>query len=352
MPHGYRSAALQAQFEQLTGQAEELVAEATGLRSGSGPARARVVDRQGWVEANVASIQRLLGPTLERMATERRGSPGALSHSLVGGMAGVSRSVGGMELGAVLAYMATRVLGQYDLLLTDEAVEEQDLVYFVGPNVLAIESRYGFPPDQFRLWLAIHEVTHRCQFTGVPWLRSYFMSLIDRGLEPMTSDPRRLAEAVRRVAEELRAGRSPLNETGILGLVASPEQLEVLQGIQALMSLLEGHGDVTMDRAGAAVIPGAARFSRVLHERRQQTRGPVKLLHRLLGLEAKLRQYAEGEEFVNAVERAGGPDLLNRVWRGPEWLPSLVEIRAPGLWVERMQVGGSGTAARTPALLG
>jgi coenzyme F420 biosynthesis associated uncharacterized protein len=233
--------------------------------------------------------------------------------------------------------MSTRVLGQYDLLLTDGVDEEnQDIVYFVGPNVAAIEERHGFEPAQFRLWLALHEVTHRCQFTGVPWLRDHFLDLVDSGLEPMAADPRRLAESLKRAASEIRAGRSPMEDSGMLGLVASPEQLQAVQRIQALMSLLEGHGDVTMDRAGAADVPGAERFSRVLRERRQQVRGPAKLIQRVLGLEAKLRQYAEGEDFVNAVEKVGGPELLNRVWRGPEWLPTLAEIRDPGEWVSRV----------------
>jgi putative hydrolase len=127
-----------------------------------------------------------------------------------------------------------------------------------------------------------------------------------------------------------------LDDVGLVGLIATPEQLESLQRIQALMSLLEGHGDVTMDRAGADAVPGAALFSRVLRERREQAKGPVKLLQRVLGLEAKLRQYAEGERFVTAVESAGGPELFSRVWRGPEWLPSLGEIRNPGAWVDRV----------------
>jgi coenzyme F420 biosynthesis associated uncharacterized protein len=239
--------------------------------------------------------------------------------------------------------MSTRVLGQYDLLVTDELAEEQDLVYYVGPNVVGLESRYGFPPAEFRLWLALHEVTHRAQFTAVPWLRDHFVSLVDQGLEPFGADPHRLTEALRRAAEEVRSGRSPLRDGGVMGLVATPEQLDALHRIQALMSLLEGHGDVTMDRAGAAAVPGAERFSRVLRERREQVRGPAKLLQQVLGLEAKLRQYAEGEAFVNAVERAGGADLFNRVWRGPEWLPSLAEIRDPGQWVTR--VGAAPAAA-------
>jgi coenzyme F420 biosynthesis associated uncharacterized protein len=336
-PASYRPGALEADFAELTAEAEGLVAAATGLRPPS-PARARVTDRAGWVRANVASIQRLLGPTLVKFEAQRTaaGSAAHLARWLPRPLAGAGRTVSGAQLGLVLAWMSTRVLGQYDLLLTEDAGDEQDLVYYVGPNVVALETRYGFPAREFRLWLALHEVTHRCQFTAVPWLRDHFVSLVDQGLEPTAADPRRLAEAIRRAADEVRAGRSPLNDAGVLGLVASPEQLEALQRIQALMSLLEGHGDVTMDRAGAAAVPGAERFSRVLRERRQQVHGPARLLQKILGLEAKLRQYAEGEKFVNEVERVGGPDLFNRVWRGPEWLPSLAEIRNPTDWVSRV----------------
>lgn len=335
---GYRSAALEADFAELTAQAEALVAEATGLRSAT-PARARVTDRAGWVRANVVSIQRLLGPTLGKIEARRDASPPflGLQARLPRPLAGAGRAANGAQIGLVLAWMSTRVLGQYDLLLADEFIDDQDIVYYVGPNVAAIESRYGFPPRQFRLWLALHEVTHRSQFTAVPWLRDHFVSLVDQGLEPVGSDPRRMLEALRRAAEEVRAGRNPLDSAGMLGLVATPEQLEALQRIQALMSLLEGHGDVTMDRAGAASVPGAERFSRVLRERRKQVHGPAKLVQQVLGMDAKLRQYAEGEEFIRAVEKAGGSDLFGRVWRGPEWLPSLAEIRTPGDWVARVR---------------
>jgi coenzyme F420 biosynthesis associated uncharacterized protein len=338
-PPDYRPEGVEADFVELTAVAEGLVAAATSLVPPT-PARARVTDRAGWVAANVASMRRLLGPTLKKVEARRReASPVSLvglQSRLPGPLTAISRSAGGAQIGLVLAWMSSRVLGQYDLLLTDELVDDQDIVYYVGPNVVAIESRYGFPSRQFRLWLALHEVTHRSQFTAVPWLRDHFLSLVDRGLEPMVADPHRLMESLRRAAEEVRAGRSPLADAGMLGLVATPEQLEALQRIQALMSLLEGHGDVTMDRAGAAAVPGAERFSRVLRERRQQVKGPARLLQQVLGLEAKLRQYAEGEEFIKAVERAGGPDLFNRVWRGPEWLPSLSEIRSPGEWVARV----------------
>jgi coenzyme F420 biosynthesis associated uncharacterized protein len=287
-----------------------------------------VTDRAGWAAANVRSMQRLVGPALSAFQSQRA--------SRVSGPAlAMGRAVSGTQLGLMLAYMATRVLGQYDLLVTDEAPEDQDLVSYVGPNVVALEERYGFTPSQFRLWLALHEVTHRLQFTAVPWLRDHFVSLVAELLAPLSGDPVRLADTVRRITAEVRSGQNPLREGGVVAALATPEQRLALSKISGMMSLLEGHGDVTMDRAGAAEVPGAAEFSRVLHQRRREARGGHKVMSRLLGLDAKLRQYAEGERFVEAVEEVGGPELLARVWQGPEWLPTLAEIRSPADWVAR-----------------
>ena len=330
----YHYASLAPDFEELTAEAEELVAQATGLRSLAGPARARVTDRAGWVRANIASFQRLLRPVVDKLGPRLERSP----------IAPASRAVAGVQVGTMLGWMATRVLGQYDLLLVEEErPEEQDIVYYVGPNVLALEKRFGFPPREFRLWLALHEVTHRAQFTGIPWMRGHFQSLVHRSLDSIDPDPRRFLEALRRAVDEIRAGRNPLDEGGIVSLLAGPEQHAVLLQVQGLMSLLEGHGDVTMDRAGADRIPSAERFARVLRERRASVQGPARLLQKLLGLEAKLRQYEQGERFIEAVEEAGGPQLLERAWQGPEWLPSLPEIRDPSSWIDRVQRSSAAT---------
>jgi coenzyme F420 biosynthesis associated uncharacterized protein len=328
-PTTYSPVALQAQFDELTARAEFLVGQATGLHSAHGAARAKVVDRTDWAAANVRSMERLVGPALAGIEQRALGKRAGKSTVAAG------RVMSGTQLGLMLAYMSTRVLGQYDLLISDENPEDQDLVYYVGPNVVAIEERHGFAASQFRLLLALHEVTHRMQFTAVPWLRDHFVELVGELLEPLQTDPSRLSETLRRIVVDVRAGRNPLEEAGIMGVLATPEQRVALSKISGMMSLLEGHGDVTMDRAGAAEVPGAAMFSKVLHERRAQARGLTKVMSRLLGLEAKMRQYAEGEVFVESVEAAGGPELLARVWRGPEWLPTLDEIRSPGEWVAR-----------------
>src|SRR5439155_24754376 len=247
--------------DEFTAEAEELVAAETGLRSLSGPARARVTDRAGWVRANVASFRRLLRPLTDRLGAR-------LSTGPVGN---VGRAVAGAEVGTLLGWMSTRVLGQYDLLIAeDDDPDEQDIVYYVGPNVLSLEKRYGFPPREFRLWLALHEVTHRAQFTGVPWMRDHFLSLVGKTLDGIDPDPKQLLAALRRSFDEMRAGHNPLDEGGLLTVMAGPEQRAAIQVIGGLMSLLEGHGDITMDRAGADRVPHAAWFSRALKERRRQ----------------------------------------------------------------------------------
>ena len=331
----YHYDSLAPDFAELTAEAEELVAAETGLRSLAGPARARVTDRAGWVRANIKSFSRLLRPITDKL-DERMGASK---------LTPFARRATGAEVGALLGWMSTRVLGQYDLLvIEDEDPDEQDVVYYVGPNVLALEKRFAFPPREFRLWLALHEVTHRAQFTGVPWMRGHFLGLVEQSLGSVDPDPKRFVDAIRRVAEGVREGRNPLDDGGIVALLATPAQTEVLQQVGGLMSLLEGHGDVTMDRAGAGRIPSAERFSRVLRQRRRNVSPAARLVQRLIGLEAKMNQYEQGEQFIAAVEAQGGPALLNRAFEAPANLPSLAEIRAPREWIDRVRISASTVA--------
>ena len=333
LAESYHYASLEPDFREFTAEAEALVEAETGLKSLAGPARARVTDRAGWIRANLASFQRLLRPLTDRLAERMDNTK----------VAPVGRQVAGAEVGALLGWMSTRVLGQYDMLVIEtENPEDQDLVYYVGPNVLALEKRYGFPPREFRLWLALHEVTHRMQFTGVPWLRPYFLSLVDDSLASFDPDPKKMVESLKRAVAEARAGRNPLDEGGIVTILATPEQQLVIQRIGGLMSVLEGHGDLIMDRAATDRVPSAQRFSAVLHDRRQ-SKGAVRVLQKLIGLEAKLKQYEEGERFLETLEAAGG-EGIELLWRGPEYLPDLAEIRDPQRWLSRVTEAQAQTA--------
>ena len=325
---------LEADFDRCTAQAEDLVAECTGLRSLSGNARGRVTDRNGWIDANLASFRRLLRPITLKLGEKLEEGSGP---NLGGKIAGV-------ELGAMLGWMSTRVLGQYDLLvIEDENPDEQDIVYYVAPNVLALERRYAFPPQEFRLWVALHEVTHRAQFTGVPWMREHFLGLVNSTMESVNPDPRRIVVAIRRLMEARKRGEDPMDQGGMMALFASEEQLTVINEVAGLMSLLEGHGDVTMDRAGQGLVPSQERFAQVLRRRRLSSSGFTRVFQRLAGLEAKIKQYVEGERFISVVEGHGGPALFDRAWAEPANVPSIVEIREPELWIAR--VGADDTAA-------
>jgi coenzyme F420 biosynthesis associated uncharacterized protein len=324
-------ASMEAQFADLSAHAEDLVAAETGLRSLSGPARARVVDRQQWSEANVASFRRLLTPLTAKLADQFARARGPMS---------VARRIAGTEVGALLGWMSARVLGQYDLLLVEDIdTDEQDLVYYVGPNVAALETRFGFPPDEFRLWLAVHELTHRAQFTGVEWMRPHFLHLVSETLGSFDTDPQRFLQAIR--SARGAGGSKAIADGGVMALLATPEQRERLDAISGMMSLLEGHGDVTMNRAAVSHIPSAERFARVLAERRRSQGGASRVFQRLLGLEAKMAQYEQGERFIAEIEAADGPRAVDRCWVGPTNLPSLEEIRDPRRWLDRIHVANA-----------
>ncbi len=359
----YHAASLGEDLLELTVQAEGLVEAETGLVSAAGPARAKVTDRLGWVDANLASFERLMRPLIGRLneaadddaTTDDDPAAGSgqgddLAARLEAFLAPVGRAmstvgntvgpkVAGAELGVLLGWMSSRVLGQYDLLIAeDDRPTDQDWVYYVGPNMLTLEKRYGFPPQEFRLWIAVHECTHRAQFTGVPWLRPYFLSLVNELLDSVEPDPKKFFDALSDAVAEARSGEgSPLKDGGITALLSTPEQRATMKKVSGLMSLLEGHGDITMDRATVDRIPSQARFARVMSQRRKNASPLTRIIQRLTGLEAKLAQYEEGESFVRAVEAAGGRALFDTVWSEPEALPSIDEIREPQLWIDRIR---------------
>jgi coenzyme F420 biosynthesis associated uncharacterized protein len=286
------------------------------------------VGRRHWVERNVGFFSRLLGPAEEKIAG-RLASSGVVGRAA----AGAARRLVAAETGALLGIMARRVLGQYELVLPSDE-EPGDTVFLVGPNILAMERTHQFRPAEFRFWLALHESAHRAQFTGVPWLRNYFLGLVESLVAAAEPEPGRWRRVLADLRQAAESGVDVIGEAGLLGLFASEGQREVIDRVQALMSVLEGHGHVVMDRIGGRHLVTQARMSAVLKQRRTDPRTAA--FFRLTGLEMKLRQYELGERFVLGVEREAGWAALDVLWEGPDRLPTLEEITAPDRWLARV----------------
>ncbi|MFF4084641.1 zinc-dependent metalloprotease [Streptomyces sp. NPDC001777] len=299
-----------------------------------------VVDRAGWIKANVAGFRELLGPLLGKMQDRRAGTAGGAVLGAVGG------KVTGVEVGMLLSFLASRVLGQYETFApaTRElpASAGGGRLLLVAPNIVHVERELDVDPHDFRLWVALHEETHRTQFTGVPWLRDHLQGEIQSFLDETDVDPMTVLERLREAAQSLAGGR-PEGESGedggrsLVELVQTPSQREILGRLTAVMSLLEGHADYVMDGVGPEVVSSVGEIREKFQQRR--ARGASRLdqaLRKLLGLDAKLRQYRDGERFVRAVVDEVGMDGFNRVWTSPNTLPTKAEIAKPADWIARV----------------
>jgi len=320
--------------EQLRGfaaESERHVREFTGLVAPSADAPVLVVDRPGWVKINIDGFAVVLEPLLDKLKSRRDRVVGSAAIGTVG-----SR-VTGAEVGAVLAYLAGKVLGQFEVFGAATTGDGQrGTLLLVAPNIVQVERDLGVEPRDFRLWVCLHEETHRTQFGAVSWLRDYVADEIRDFLAETEVDPmalaRRIGEAASVVVDAIRGGA----DTTILDVVQTPRQREILDRLTAVMSLLEGHADYVMDGVGPQVIPTVEEIRAKFQRRRSQPSGLDAVMRRLLGLDAKLRQYRDGERFVRHVVDKVGMTGFNQVWTSPETLPSKEELHDPAAWIARV----------------
>ncbi|MFN2525384.1 MAG: zinc-dependent metalloprotease [Actinomycetota bacterium] len=312
-------------------RAEKLVAQATGIRPPS-PARWKVIDRAQWADANISGMIELLRPLAEKLGERSKRLPLPIRMA--------QRAVISVEVGALLGYVARRVLGQYDLVVAAGGRRKDrsgdGVLYFVATNLVETERRFGFVPEDFALWVAVHEITHRFQFAGVPWLREHFLKLVHEYLESVDLDARSLAARLASAAARLASRETPPEERNPVYLLASEDQRARVDRIQALMAVIEGHGNYVMDEVGAREIPSFSRMRAVFERRRAQQNALQRAISHAIGLEMKLRQYELGQTFCNEVAAQAGSDALARIWESPAALPTLAELRAPETWLARL----------------
>jgi coenzyme F420 biosynthesis associated uncharacterized protein len=304
-------------------KAEPPVRDVTGLVTNGVVPAARIVDRPEWIGAAAESM---------RVMTNGSEKPRGF----------ITGRITGAQTGAVLAFVSSGILGQYDPFASQKEGAKEGCLLLVYPNIIAVERQLQVAPSDFRLWVCLHEVTHRVQFTANPWLAGY----MSQALELLTQDA---GEDIGQVASRLadfvrnRGIGSPAtdpNASGILGLVRavqSEPQREALDRLLVLGTLLEGHAEHVMDAVGPVVVPSVATIRRRFDERRQRKQPPLqRLLRALLGLDAKLSQYTRGKAFVDHVVGRVGMQRFNTVWSGPDTLPMPAEIEDPERWIDRV----------------
>jgi coenzyme F420 biosynthesis associated uncharacterized protein len=323
-----------ATIDQLHALADEALGHVTAytgltpdpsLRTGT-----EVVDRPTWAAYNVGGMRETLAPVLETLAKKRDTNPAAGIVNRAG------RVVTGVELGGVLSFLASHVLGQYEVFLPPGAGDGRLLL--VAPNIVDVEQRLQVDPRDFRMWVCVHEQTHHVQFTGAPWLRGHIRGLVEQLAAVSNLDA---AQIVGRLKDAVREARHPDRTDkdsglGVMALLQTPEQRAVLGQVQAVMTLLEGHADQVMDAVGPTVIPSVAFIRARFDERRRRGASPLdRLFRKVLGMDAKLAQYRVGGAFCRAVTEAGGPDAMRVAFAGPAQLPTMEELRDPPRWLAR-----------------
>jgi len=296
---------------------EAPVREITGLADGLPVPAARVLDRGEWIEAAAQSLSAMLDS----------GEPDE-DHGLMGRIAGV-------QAGGLLALLSGAILGQYDPFTPDPISGNDGVLMLVTPNIIAVERGLRVVPADFRLWVCLHEVTHRVQFSANPWLRDYMQSNVE---ELTSEDAESTGEMVGRITAALRSDLP--REKGIVGamqLLQSPEQYEAFTRMMMLGTLLEGHADHVMDAVGPAKVPTVDRIRAAFDKRRAKPTNPVqRLLRTLMGMDAKIAQYTRGKAFVDEVVGTVGMTRFNAIWTGPETMPLPAEIETPRAWIDRV----------------
>ena len=343
-----------AELRECAVAAEEHVRAFTGLEVPAADRPVLVVDSRGWVNANLDVMRTLSSPMVEKVRQYREGVPSGALRSTANNL---GAKLTGAEVGSVIAFFSTRVLGQFDPFGGGGGEDGAGggRLLLVAPNIVRVERELGVYAPDFRLWVCLHEETHRAQFGAVPWLRDHLLDGLAALVAELDLEPAallgRIREAIRHVApqqrghadvpaERVETDTSAVTRTArrsLLDLVRTPEQRAAMDRLTAVMTLLEGHATYVMDGVGPLVVPSVAEISREFARRRTAHRiRPDALLRKVLGLDAKMRQYRDGERFVREVVGEVGMDGLNRIWTSPNTLPTMAEIAQPAAWVRRV----------------
>jgi coenzyme F420 biosynthesis associated uncharacterized protein len=325
---------LDAEYRALVMRCVPIVSDYTGDQLPDAPERTFAFDRVDWVNANIDAFERMFAP-LEGLNLLGDAANRTVAAEMLGTL---NQKVLSVEVGLLLGYLGRKVLGQYDLTLLGREPMTPGRLYYVEPNIRAAERTLGLPRDEFRMWLALHETTHAFEFETHPWLRDHFNGMLERYFAFLGEDAAALRQrglgAVRLYVDRIRSGTG--DSGSWLEALMNAEQRALFTEMQATMCIVEGYSNHVMNAVGRALLPNYELISRRFEQRLERRSQADRLLAKLTGLDVKLEQYRLGEKFIDRIVLERGHGFARRVWDGPEFLPTMAEIREPGRWLERI----------------
>ncbi len=331
--HPGARAQLQTHYETMLRDIERPISAYIGNDLSLANTTVEVLDRPGWIRANMVNFRYLLQPVedfyRENVGRSSFGPPLAFQHA--------ARVMLSSQVGVLVGYLARRVLGQYDIALLGEAPAAGGKLYFVEPNLQQVEETLGVPADELRRWIALHEATHAHEFELYPWVREYLNNSLKQYLRLLVEDMRgrndenTMLTIVNRFVSNLRHGHNVINA------LMTPQQRELLSRLQALMALAEGYSNHVMNNVGRDILPNFHTIHERVEHRQRQRSQVEQLFLKITGLSLKMEQYRLGERFVDDVVKQRGITFANRAWQSPESLPTEVEIRHAERWIGRME---------------
>ena len=344
-------------FEQLARVADLQVANATGLMPSVTGRGVNVVPvtRSQWVAATLDAYR----PLFEQLAGSLGGTPVDASGRTTSGeldpfedpmgdptaawlgniMQFLSPMMMGMAAGSMVGHLSTRSFGQYDLPIPRPAGD--DLLVLV-PTIDEFGREWSLEPDDLRLWVCLHEVTHHAVL-GVPHVRAQLERLLQDFVAGFHTDPNalenRLGDIDPTTMSDLAGIQQLFSDPEVLlGAMRSPAQDALLPRLDALVAVIVGYVDHVMDGIGATLVASYDQVTEAMRRRRVEAAESDRYVEQLFGLQLSQDRYDRGATFVDGVVERAGEAALERLWHSERELPTPAELDAPGLWLARIDL--------------